>query len=94
MITESAPLIIYPIRKQVPSYLSSGPRLFQLVLVIFYSILIIHPKNLANVPFVVTPIPLKYFCLVPSLSTYVSLRNANLVPGNAFYLWTGELEVR
>ena len=55
-ITESMPLIIYPIRESVPSYFSLKSTFLQLELVISGCIFIIDPKNLANVPFVVTPI--------------------------------------
>ena len=51
MITESVPLINYPIRKPIPSYFSPKPEFLQLEPVISGFILITDPKNLANVRF-------------------------------------------
>ena len=60
MIIESVPLINYHIWKPVPSYFSPKPNFLQLEPIISGYILIILPKNLAYVSFVITPIPLKY----------------------------------
>ena len=69
MITESVLFISYPFREPVPSYFSFKLEFLQLEPVISGSILIIDPKNLADVPFVLTPIPHKYFYQVPPYPT-------------------------
>ena len=60
MITESAPLINYPILKPVPSYFSPKHKFLQFKPLISGYIMVIDSTNLANVPFVITPIPHKY----------------------------------
>ena len=49
MNTRSIPLINYTIWKSVSSYFSPKPKSLQLEPIIYVSILIIDPKNLANV---------------------------------------------
>ena len=60
MITESIPLINYPIREPVPSYFSPKPKFLQLEPIMSGSLLTIGPKSLATVLLVVTPLPLHY----------------------------------
>ena len=69
MITESVPFINYTIWKPVPSYLYPKPKFLQLQPIISSFTLIIDPKNVAKVLFVVTPISLEYFYEVPSQPT-------------------------
>ena len=60
MINESVPLINHPIKEPVPSYFFFKPKFLKFEPIISDSILAIDPKNLANVPFVITLTRLKY----------------------------------
>ena len=59
MITESVPPINYHIIEPVPAYFSSKPKFLWHEPIISVSILVIDPKNLANVPFFIITTALK-----------------------------------
>ena len=71
IITESFPLISYLIRDPLPSYFSPKPKFLPLEPVISGSILVIDPKNLTNVLFVINPFTTSIL-LSGLLLTYVS----------------------